>query len=105
MYQDLVASVYQRNSLHDIISRTARERLIPLSLGAGLRSIEGIRNVLGAGADKLALNTAAITNARFIAEAARILGSSTIVVAIEYIRQPDGCYLAYAHGVCGVAHA
>jgi cyclase len=90
LYMDVVASLYNRNSLHDIISRTAREIFIPLTIGGGLRTIEDIRAVLRAGADKVALNTAAINNPEFVREAARTFGSSTIVVSIEAARQPDG---------------
>ena len=95
IYQDVVASLYERNSLHDIISRTAKDILIPLTVGGGLRSLEDIRLVLRAGADKVSLNTATIKNPIFISEAANKFGSSTIVVAIEAIKQTDGRYLAY----------
>jgi cyclase len=95
IYQDIVASLYERNSLHEIISRTAREIFIPLTVGGGLRSIEDIRNVLRAGADKVSINTAAIKSPQLIKEASRIFGSSTIVVAIEAIKQLNGKYLAY----------
>jgi imidazole glycerol-phosphate synthase subunit HisF len=94
-FQDTVASLYDRNSLHDIISKTAREIFIPLTVGGGLRTIDDIRNVLRAGADKVAINTAAIKNPQFVKEAALHFGSSTIVVAIEAIKQADGKYLAY----------
>jgi cyclase len=94
-FQDTVASLYDRNSLHDIISKTAREIFIPLTVGGGLRSIEDIREVLRAGADKVAINTAAVKDPQFIKEAARRFGSSTIVVAIEAIKESDGKYLAY----------
>lgn len=96
IYMDVVASLYNRNSLHDIIARTAQEIFIPLTVGGGLRSIEDIRAVLLAGADKVSLNTAALKNPGIISEAARRFGSSTIVVAIEAIKQPDGKYFAYA---------
>jgi len=95
IYMDVVASLYGRNSLHDIIERTAREIFIPLAVGGGLRTIEDIRGVLRAGADKVSLNTAAIKNPQIIAEASRKFGSSTILVSIEAIKQPDGKYLAY----------
>ena len=94
-FQDTVASLYERNSLHEIISMTARQIFIPLTVGGGLRNIEDIRDVLRAGADKVAINTAAIKNPQLIREAANRFGSSTIVVAIEAIRQPNGEYLAY----------
>lgn len=95
MFMDVVASLYGRNSLHDIISETARNIFIPLTVGGGLRSIDDIKNVLRAGADKVCLNTAAINNPSLITEAAAVFGSSTIVVAIEAIRESDGRYLAY----------
>lgn len=95
IYIDVVASLYNRNSLHEIITRTAKEIFIPLTVGGGLRTIEDIRSILRAGADKVSLNTAAIKNPDFIREASRIFGSSTIVVTIEAIKQPDGKYLAY----------
>ncbi|MGV8058386.1 MAG: imidazole glycerol phosphate synthase subunit HisF [Smithellaceae bacterium] len=95
IYMDVVASLYNRNSLHDIITKTAKEILIPLTVGGGLRTIEDIRDVLRAGADKVSLNTAAIRNQEIITEASRQFGSSTILVSIEAIKQSDGRYLAY----------
>lgn len=95
IYMDVVASLYNRNSLHDIIAKTAREIFIPLTVGGGLRGIEDIRAVLRVGADKVSLNTAALKNPGIISEAARKFGSSTIVVAIEAIKEPDGGYFAY----------
>ena len=95
-FQDTVASLYDRNSLHDIITKTAKEIFIPLTVGGGLRTIDDIRNVLRAGADKVAINTAAIKNPHFIREASLKFGSSTIVVAIEAIKNTDGKYLAFS---------
>ena len=95
IFADVVASLYNRNSLLDIIQRTAQEIFIPLTVSGGLRTIEDIRTVLRAGADKVALNTAAIKNPQLIKEASRKFGSSTIMVAIEAIQQSDGQYLAY----------
>src|SRR5579862_2353417 len=62
IYMDVVASLYQRNSLHEIITRTANDIFIPLTVGGGLRSLDDINRVLRAGADKVALNTAVIAN-------------------------------------------
>ncbi len=95
VYYDVVASLYKRNSLLDIVEKTAREIFIPLTVGGGLRSVDDIRQVLRAGADKVALNTAAIARPEFIREASRAFGSSTIVLSIEAIRQPNGSYEAY----------
>ena len=94
-FQDVVASLYERNSLHEIISRTARQAFIPLTVGGGIRTIEDIKNVLRAGADKVALNTAIFRNPQLIKEAVHKFGSSTIVVAIECIRQQNGQYEAF----------
>ncbi len=95
MFMDVVASLYERNSLHEIISETAKKLFIPLTVGGGLRTLDDIKMVLRSGADKVCLNTAAIKNPNIIKEAAKKFGSSTIVVAIEAIKQPDGRYLAY----------
>jgi len=95
MFMDVVASLYERNSLHDIISETAKKIFIPITVGGGLRSISDIKEVLRVGADKVCLNTAAIKNPQLIRDASRMFGSSTIVVAIEAIKEGEGKYLAY----------
>ena len=95
LYLDVVASLYERNSLDDFISKTAKTIFIPLTVGGGIRTIADIKRVLRAGADKVSLNTAAIRHPQIIARAATIFGSSTISVSIEASRQPDGEYLAY----------
>jgi cyclase len=95
MFMDVVASLYERNSLHDIISETAKSIFIPITVGGGLRSISDIKEVLRVGADKVSLNTAAIKNPQLIKDASRMFGSSTIVVAIEAVKESDGKYLAY----------
>lgn len=95
IYMDVVASLYGRNSLHEIVRRTASEIFIPLTVGGGLRSVEDIRTVLCAGADKVSLNTAAVLQPALISEAANRFGSSTIVVSIEAKAQSDGSYEAY----------
>jgi cyclase len=95
LYMDVVASLYGRNSLLEIIERTSREIFIPLTVGGGLRTLDDIRGVLRAGADKVAINTAAIRRPAFIREAAQRFGSSTIIVSIEAIRKPDGSFEAY----------
>lgn len=95
IYQDCVASLFERNSLQDIISQTASNIFIPLTVGGGLRSVSDIREVLRAGADKVSINTAAIKNPNLIKESALEFGSSTIVVAIEAIKDTDGKYYCY----------
>lgn len=95
MFMDVVASLYERNSLHDIISKTAASVFIPITVGGGLRTLADIKAVLRAGADKVSINTAAIKNPEVINNASNEFGSSTIVVAIEAIKQNDGRYLAF----------
>ena len=95
LFMDVVASLYERNSLHDIITSTAKSIFIPITVGGGIRSISDIKEVLRVGADKVCLNTAAIKNPQLIKDASRMFGSSTIVVAIEAIKESDGSYLAY----------
>ena len=95
LYMDVVASLYGRNSLTAAIERTAKRIFIPLTVGGGLRTLDDIRTVLRAGADKVSLNTAAIARPEFIREAASRFGSSTIVVSIEAVRQADGRYQAF----------
>lgn len=95
IYQDVVASLYERNSLHDIISRTAKEIFIPLTVGGGIKNIQDIAKILRVGADKVSINTAGISNPEFISEASNIFGASTIVISIEAIRQSDGSYKAF----------
>ena len=94
-FQDVVASLYGRNSMAEIIQKTANEIFIPLTVGGGIRTTEDINNVLRCGADKVALNTAAMGNKDFVRQASEKFGSSTIVVAIEAIKETDGRYLAY----------
>ena len=95
IYQDTVASLYQRNSLTDIITKTAENIFIPITVGGGIRSLEDINNVLRAGADKVSINTAAIKKPQFVSKASNVFGSSTIVIAIEAIKHSENSYLAY----------
>jgi cyclase len=95
LYQDVVASLYDRNGLADLVSAAARDAFVPITVGGGLRTVDDIRTMLRAGADKVSLNSAALKNPEIICEGARAFGSSTIVVAIECVRHPDGTYQAY----------
>ena len=95
VYMDVVASLYGRNSLLDIVERTASEIFMPLTVGGGLRTLDDIRSVLRAGADKVSLNTGAIRRPELIAEASKKFGSSTILISVEAIKKPDGSYEAY----------
>ncbi|MBI5625575.1 MAG: imidazole glycerol phosphate synthase subunit HisF [Elusimicrobia bacterium] len=89
LYMDIVASLYGRNNLLPIVERTARELFVPLTVGGGVRSIEDIYKLLRAGADKVAVNTAAVRNPPFVRQAAKTFGSQCIVVSIEAkLREP-----------------
>lgn len=104
-YQDAVASLYGRNSLLDIVERTSREIFIPLCVGGGLRSVDDVQAVLRAGADKVAINTAAIERPELIEEVSNRFGSSTLVVAVEAQRNGPGDYEAlvnYGRDTTGV---
>ncbi len=95
IYIDAVASLYGRNSLLEIVEKTSREIFIPLTVGGGLRTLDDIRTVLRAGADKVSLNTAAVRNPELIREASLAFGSSTILISIEAMRQSNGRYETY----------
>jgi cyclase len=95
IYIDVVASLYQRNSLLDMIKKTSKEIFIPLTVGGGLRTIDDIQKVLRAGADKVAINTAAIQNPVLLKKAVKKFGSSTIVVSIAAKKKSGGGYEAY----------
>ena len=91
-YWDTVASLYGRNNLKDIVTKTAKNISIPLLVGGGLRSIEDIKTILNAGADKVAINTAAVSNPDFIKKAVNYFGSSTILLSIDYKIWPNDSF-------------
>lgn len=95
IFLDVVASLYGRNSLVDIIEKTSRKAFIPLTVGGGLRSLEDIKKVLRAGADKVSLNTGAINQPGLIFDASKRFGASAIQISIEAIKKTDGTYEAY----------
>jgi cyclase len=90
IYMDIVASLYGRNSLKDIVSRTARDVFIPLTVGGGVRSVDDVRELLRAGADKVAINTAAVTRPELITDVARTFGSQCMVLSIEAKKLGEG---------------
>ncbi len=90
VFLDITASAEERSIIYDVVRRTAEQVFIPFTVGGGLRSIEDIRNLLKAGADKISLNTAAVKNPSLITDGARRFGSQCIVVAIDAHRKGDG---------------
>ena len=95
IYMDVVASLYGRNNLVEIVERTAKNISIPLTVGGGIRNLDDIKNILRVGADKVAINTAAINNSSLITQGANSFGSQCIVVSIEAKRKENGDYEAY----------
>lgn len=95
IYMDIVASLYGRNNLAHIVEETAQDIFIPLTVGGGVRTIEDIVALLRAGADKVAINTAAVKRPEFITEASRAFGSQCIVLSIEAKKQAQGHWEAY----------
>ena len=89
---DVVASLYERNSLSTIVKEIASDVFVPITVGGGIRSLSDIRDMLLCGADKVAVNTAAIKNINFIRDAIKEFGSSTIVANIEVVRKAPGDY-------------
>lgn len=96
LYMDVVASLYERNSLLDIVERTTREVFVPITVGGGIRSIEDARQALRAGADKVAINTAAAKRPELIREMAERFGSQCMVLSIEAKRAGPGRWEAYS---------
>src|SRR3954466_12905141 len=88
-FLDITASSDERGLLLDIIERVAAQVFIPLTVGGGVRSVEDVRRLLNAGADKVSINTAAVQSPQLVADAADRYGAQCIVVAIDAKRVPD----------------
>lgn len=95
VYMDIVASLYGRNSLADIVQRTGRDVFIPITVGGGVRSVEDARCLLRAGADKVAVNTAAVKRPELITEMAKTFGSQCMVLSVEAKRNANGTWEVY----------
>ncbi len=90
IYMDIVASLYGRNNILSVVAEAAEDIFVPLTVGGGMRQVEDIRAALRQGADKVAINTAAIANPGFLSEAAQAFGSQCIVVSIEAKKHGEG---------------
>jgi len=97
-YADIVASLYERNSLLDIVEKTTDNVFIPITVGGGLRSIDDIEAALRAGADKVSVNTAAIKNPEIIREVSQKFGSQCMVLSIQAKRQANHWEAYYDNG-------
>jgi len=96
-YLDITASHEEREIFYNVVSRTAEAVFMPLTVGGGVRTIDDIRKLLLAGADKVSINTAAVARPDLVAEAARKFGSQCIVVAVDAKWQGDH-YEVFTHG-------
>ena len=97
-FLDITASSENRETLTDIVKKTAKECFVPLTVGGGVRTIENIRELLLAGADKVSINTEAVKNIEFVKEAAKKFGSQCIVVAIDAKKVSEDRWEIFTHG-------
>lgn len=99
IYMDMVASLYGRNNLHDIVKATSESIFVPITVGGGVRSVDDAEALLLAGADKIALNTAATQRPELITEISRRFGAQCVVLSIEAKQMAAGKWHAYVD--CG----
>ena len=99
-FLDITASAENRATLFDVVARTAEQCFMPLTVGGGVRTVEDIRKLLLAGADKVSINTAAVSRPDFVREAAEKFGSQCITVAVDAKRAPDAPsgFAVFTHG-------
>ncbi|HEV2161517.1 MAG TPA: imidazole glycerol phosphate synthase subunit HisF [Stellaceae bacterium] len=97
-FLDITASAENRDTLYDVVRRTAEQCFMPLTVGGGVRTIEDIRKLLLAGTDKVSINTAAVARPEFVREAAQKFGSQCIVCAIDAKQTGPGRWGVFTHG-------
>jgi cyclase len=97
-FLDITASHEERDTLHDVVRRTAEECFMPLTVGGGVRANEDIRRLLLSGADKVSINTAAVLHPEFVRAAAEKFGSQCIVAAIDAKEVRAGRWEVFTHG-------
>ncbi|MEL3889303.1 imidazole glycerol phosphate synthase subunit HisF [Ferrovibrio sp. MS7] len=97
-FLDITASSDARDTLFDVVARTAERCFMPLTVGGGVRAVEDVRKLLLAGADKASINTAAVNRPEFVREAAEKFGSQCIVVAIDARATAPGKWEVFTHG-------
>jgi imidazole glycerol-phosphate synthase subunit HisF len=97
-FLDIGATHENRDTIYDVVSRTAAEVFIPLTVGGGVRSVEDVRRLLLAGADKASINSAAVAEPSLVSRAAEAFGSQAIVVAVDARRVAEGRWEVFTHG-------
>ena len=97
-FLDITASNENRETIIEIVRKTAKECFVPLTVGGGVRTIQNITDLLLAGADKVSINTAAVKNVDFVKEASRKFGSQCIVVAIDAKKVSENRWEVFTHG-------
>ena len=97
-FLDITASHENRDTIYDVVGRTAERCFMPLTVGGGVRAVDDIRKLLLAGADKVSINTAAVHRPEFVREAAEKFGSQCIVVAIDAKQVSTGRFEIFTHG-------
>jgi cyclase len=97
-FLDITASHEGRDTLYDVVRRTAEQCFMPLTVGGGVRAVEDIRKLLLTGADKVSINTAAVSRPEFVREAAEKFGSQCIVAAIDAKQTRPGKWEVFTHG-------
>jgi cyclase len=98
VFLDITASSDARETMVDVVRRTAEKCFIPLTVGGGIRSVENMHAMLQAGADKVGINTSAVTNPDLVDQGAKAFGNQCIVVAIDAKREASGKWGVYTHG-------
>ena len=98
VFLDITATYEKRDTIIDVVRRTAQQVFVPLTVGGGIRTVEDFKDILRAGADKISVNSAAIQNKDLIAQAAERFGSQCVVLAIDARRDEDGTYQVYSAG-------
>ena len=97
-FLDITASHENRDTLYDVVRGTAEQCFMPLTVGGGVRTVDDVRTLLAAGADKVSINTAAVQRPAFVREAAERFGSQCIVVAIDAKAGGQGRHEIFTHG-------
>ncbi len=97
-FLDITASSDNRDTIYDVVNRTAEQCFMPLTVGGGVRTVEDVRKLLLAGADKVSINTAAVHRPEFVREAAQKFGDQCIVVAVDAKQTAPGKFEIFTHG-------